>query len=152
MKLGNILRIQIKNSVNNCSMKLSLSLFSLLSPPLPPLSPFPVCLRKQTNKKFRWNLSPRARQRDPGCSSSSAIICFLQFHLPLHLSRPLLTPASVLSGQEGFPMFAEGSSFSTVTAQAWKWLESCHQFALFLSSLRSPGGGEACKEQHSAAC
>lgn len=103
-------------------MKCSLPILPFL--PLPPLSPFPVCLRKQTNKKFRWNLSPRAWQRDPGCSSSSAV-CFLQLHLSLHLSRPLLTPASVLSAGRVFQSWLKAArSPLPQPAQAWNWLES----------------------------
>lgn len=48
MELGNILRTQIKNLVNNCSMKFSLPLL----PSLPPPSSFPSpSLFKETNKQ-----------------------------------------------------------------------------------------------------
>lgn len=103
-----MLRIHIKkNSVNHCSLKFSLPLLPSLPPPSSlPFSP--VCLRKPTHRKFRLTLSPRAWQRDPGCRSSSAI-CLPRFHLSLHLSRPLLTPASVLSGRESFQILAESN-------------------------------------------
>lgn len=152
MELGNILRTQIKNSVNNCSMKFSLPLL----PPLPPPSSFPSpSLLKETNKQ---KVQVEFKVRGPDQETLAAVLpqpsVFLQLHLPSHLSRPLLTPASVLSGRESFQILAESILFSTVTARREIGWSPCHRFALLLSSLRSPdggGGGEACKEPHSAA-